>query len=273
MSANDAKPHIEELYRAHLFDYFNFKGKALPEWCNSLEFELKTLGNDIALHGVANYAIGALPGSGESTIIKARGHPLDINHYSETTGSIIYSPMKVMMSQRLIGGEMCIGGTSITYKPASVSDYKHRKSFRDRGGFPGFSIAKRTSVRLITYSEFNYPDRETRFKWKKHYANVTRKYNMGLEYRAKIPQGNTITVEQIELLKGDLQNLIWARKSPSECRVRRGKNVKDCSADIAEYEDAEFDDAVFDDTDAPETIDWESEGFTESVIEIPQYAS
>ncbi len=97
---------------------------------------------------------------------------------------------------------------------------------------------------------------------------------MGLEYRAKIPLGNTITVEQIEQLKGDLQNQIWARKSPSECRVRRGKNVKDhknvedYSADIAE-----LDDAVFDDTDAPETIDWESEGFTESVIEIPQYAS
>lgn len=191
------------------------------------------------------------------------------------SGAKINSPMKVMMGRRLEGGEMDIGRSSITYKPASVKDYLSRKGFRDRGGFPGYSIAKRSCVRLITFSEFNYPDQKTRLAWKSFYAHVIRKYNMGLEYRVNLDNDDdedlakSITVERLELLKQDLQKSIWARKSPGERRVRRGKNVEDHK----NVEDRSADIAEFEDTDAPETIDWESEGFTESVIEIPQYAS
>ncbi len=68
------------------------------------------------------------------------------------------------MIKRLAGQAMEVSQSSLTYKPASVSDYKRRREFRERGGLPGYSIAKRTGVRLITLSEFNFPDMLTRIK-------------------------------------------------------------------------------------------------------------
>ena len=65
--------------------------------------------------------------------------------------------MRAMMLNRLRGQAMKLGQSAIYYKPAWVSDYLKRKRFREEGGLPGYSIAKNTNIRLITYAEFNYP--------------------------------------------------------------------------------------------------------------------
>lgn len=102
VNAPAAIAHIEALYRTHLFDYFTHHGKTLPDWCHKLEFEIKMIGHNIALHGAANYAIGPLPGSGDSPLIKARGHPLHAEHYNPETGAPMVAPMKGMMVNRLM---------------------------------------------------------------------------------------------------------------------------------------------------------------------------
>ncbi len=173
--------HIEQLYKDHFFDYFTYGGRALPEWCNTLEFECKLLGQNIALHGAASYAIGPLPGSCDPPLVKARGHALKTQHYDPAKGMIVEPPMYTMMVNRLLGKPMETRQASITYKPASVNDYKTRRKFREQDGLPGYSIARRTGVRLITLSEFNFPNARTRRAWKRYYAYVNRRYDLGLE--------------------------------------------------------------------------------------------
>ena len=182
------------------------------------------LGLNIALHGAANYAIGPLPGSGDSPLIKARGHPLHTEHYHPDTGAKIESPMKVMMSRRLAGEAMEVGARSLTYKPASVSDYQRRKIFREGGGLPGYSIAKRAGVRLIPLSEFNFPDQFTRRQWLQYYAYINRRYDLGLEVGYLEPEATAMTLEQLELAKADIQSRIWARGEPRRAKSRQHKS-------------------------------------------------
>lgn len=224
---SEAIPHIEALYREHFFGYFTYRGKPLPDWCHTLEFECKMLGRNIALHGAASYAIDSLPGSGEPPVIKARGHALNAEHYHPDTAAIIECPMGRMMKRRLYGQAMETRQASITYKPASVNDYKTRREFRVREGLPGYSIARRTGVRLITLSEFNFPDANTRRMWKQYYAYVNRHYDMGLEVACVDPDkqddSHMLTIEQLEAAKLDYQTRIWDGQLPGARRIR-GKN-------------------------------------------------
>lgn len=122
--------------------------------------------------------------------------------------------MKVMMTRRLAGDAMEIGRRSLTYKPASVSDYQKRREFRERGGLPAYSIAKCTGVRLITLSEFHFPDQLTRRKWQKYYAYINRRSDLGLEVAYIEPGATAMTLEQLELAKADIQSRIGRGKSP-----------------------------------------------------------
>lgn len=109
--------------------------------------------------------------------------------------------------------------SAISYKPASISDYRKRRDFRELGGMPGFSIAKRSSVRLITLSEFNFPDVETRLKWEQYYSYLNRRYGLGLEaqYATGDPTDGELwmTVDEIEAAKADIQHRIYSGDSPS----------------------------------------------------------
>ena len=57
VNADTAIKHIEQLYDPHIRQYFTYKGQPLPAWCDHLKFECKVLGRNMAMHGVANYAI------------------------------------------------------------------------------------------------------------------------------------------------------------------------------------------------------------------------
>ena len=213
---------IESKYDAHLREYFTFSGKPLPAWCDTLKFECKLLGRDIALHGSANYAINTLPGDTNPPLIKARGHRLNANHYHPENGAPMESPMRTMMLCRLRGDTMLTRQSAICYKPASVSEYRKRGDFREQGGLPGYSIAKHANVRLITCTEFNYPTMNSRITWMNYYSYLNRRYGLGLEavYIQDAAQ-LTITVEQLEAAKADIQHRIYTGDSPSSRRVPR----------------------------------------------------
>lgn len=92
--------HIERLYDAHIRQYFTLGGRPLPEWFDSIEFECKLIGLDIAVHGSANYAIGPLPRENRPPLIKSRGHRLRATHYNPDSGDPMESPMLTMMLNR-----------------------------------------------------------------------------------------------------------------------------------------------------------------------------
>lgn len=147
--------------------------------------------------------------------------------------------MKVMMTRRLAGDAMEIGRRSLTYKPASVSDYQKRREFRERGGLPAYSIAKCTGVRLITLSEFHFPDQLTRRKWQKYYAYINRRSDLGLEVAYIEPGATAMTLEQLELAKADIQSRIWAREEPR--RAKWGKLGSPAGPADPDYDDSESD--------------------------------
>lgn len=237
-NADTAIPHIERLYDAHIRLYYTQGGRPLPSWFDSIKFECKLIGLDIAVHGSANYAIGPLPRDNRPPLIKSRGHRLMAPHYNPESGEHMESPMLTMMMNRLRGKPMQLRQSAICYKPASVSDYRKRREFRELGGMPGFSIAKRSSVRLITLSEFNFPDLNTRMKWDQYYSYLNRRYGIGLEamYAKSIHavKGRSVlcdaqgidselwmTVEEVEAAKVDLQHKIYSGESPSSIYVPR----------------------------------------------------
>lgn len=227
IEANAAMKHIEEMYDSHIRAYFHHT-KPLPSWFDQIKFECKLIGRDIALHGAANYAINRLPMQIDMTpLIKARGHRLNDTHYNPEDGTHMESPMRVMMLNRLRGQAMKLGQSAIYYKPASVSDYLKRKRFREEGGLPGYSIAKNTNIRLITYAEFNYPSVACRRAWAQYYAYLIREYELGLEalyiWDEDDRMIDQMTVEQLELAKQDIQTRIYSEEPPSSKRVGGSK--------------------------------------------------
>lgn len=241
-SADKAIKPIERYYAAHLRHYFTIGNRPLPSWFDTIEFECKLIGLDIAVHGSANYAIGPLPRDERPPLIKSRGHRLRAAHYNPDNGSPMESPMLTMMLNRLRGQPMQLGQSAISYKPASISDYRKRREFKELGGMPGFSIAKRSSVRLITLSEFNFPDLETRRKWEQYYSYLNRRYGLGLEaqyatarsasdddvkYRPgashllEPPSADELwmTLDELEAAKADIQHRIYSGDSPSSRHV------------------------------------------------------
>ena len=225
VNADTAISHIEHLYDRHIRQFFTYKDKPLPAWCDTLKFECKVLGHNMAVHGVANYAIGPLPASNLPPIIKARGHRLAATHYHPDSGATIESPMRTMMLQRLSGEPMLVRQSAICYKPASVSDYRKRRQFRELGGLPGYLIAQQANVRLITCSEFNFPTVESRLSWMRYYTYLNRRYGLGLEASYLDPtttaKRSYMTVAQIEYAKADIQNRIYSGDSPNSRRVHR----------------------------------------------------
>ena len=219
--ADTAIAHIEQLYDPHIRQYFTYNGQPLPAWCDTLKFECKLLGQHMAVHGCANYAIGRLPGSNLPPIIKARGHRLAATHYHPNSGAPIESPMKTMMLRRLSGEPMQVRESAICYKPASVSDYRTRREFRNQGGLPGYSIAQQANVRLITCSEFNFPTVAIRRDWMRYYTYLNRRYGLGLEASYIDSTITSMTVQQIESAKADIQNRIYKGESPNSIRVHR----------------------------------------------------
>ena len=227
IEANAAMKQIEEMYDSHIRAYFHHT-KPLPSWFDQIKFECKLIGRDIALHGAANYAINRLPMQIDMTpLIKARGHRLNDTHYNPEDGTHMESPMRVMMLNRLRGQAMKLGQSAIYYKPASVSDYLKRKRFREEGGLPGYSIAKNTNIRLITYAEFNYPSVACRRAWAQYYAYLIREYELGLEalyiWDEDDRMIDQMTVEQLELAKQDIQTRIYSEEPPSSKRVGGSK--------------------------------------------------
>ena len=103
-----------------------------------------------------------------------------------------------------------------------MSEYRKRGDFREQGGLPGYSIAKHANVRLITCTEFNYPTMNSRITWMNYYSYLNRRYGLGLEavYIQDAAQ-LTITVEQLEAAKADIQHRIYTGDSPSSRRVPR----------------------------------------------------
>lgn len=221
VNADTAIAHIEQLYDPHIRQYFTYKGQPLPAWCDTLKFECKLLGQHMAVHGCANYAIGRLPGSNLPPIIKARGHRLAATHYHPNSGAPLESPMKTMMLRRLRGEPMQVRESAIYYKPASVSDYRKRRQFRELGGLPGYSIAQQANVRLITCSEFNFPTVAIRRNWTRYYTYLNRRYGLGLEALYLDSTMTSMTVEQIESAKAYIQNRIYSGDSPNSKRVDR----------------------------------------------------
>ena len=153
---------IEELYDAHLRKCLTFSGQSLQAWCDTLKFECKLLGLNIALHGSADYAIGSLPGETRPALIKARAYRS--THSNPDEGSPMESPMRTMMLNRLSGEPLQTRHAAVHYKPASVSEDRARRDFRESGGMPVDSIARHANVRLITLTEFNFPDLKSRVK-------------------------------------------------------------------------------------------------------------
>ena len=249
--------HIESLYDAHFRKYFTFSGKPLPTWCDPIKFECKVLGRNIALHGSANYAIGLL--DDRPAIIKARGHRMNTEHYDPTTGVLLEPPMLTMMLNRLRGEPMKYRQSSVNYKPASLNDYRNRRQFREKGGLPGYSIAKRTSVRLITATEFNYPTIESRSSWTLYGAYLNRRYGLGLEatYIKDAAQPH-MTVEQIESAKADIQRRIYSEDTPSSTRVARSIRPLD-EAEAQDDSADESDDGSEDLSDSQPSEDYYSE--------------
>ena len=221
VNADTAIQHIEQLYDTHIRKYFTYKGQPLPAWCDHLKFECKVLGRNMAMHGVANYAINQLPGSDHPPIIKARGHRLIASHYHPNSGAPLESPMKTMMLRRLRGEPMLLRQSAICYKPASVSLYRKRLEFRNQGGLPGYSIAQLANVRLITCSEFNFPTVASRRDWMRYYTYLNRRYGLGIEASYIDSTMTSMTVEQIELAKADIQNRIYSGDFPSSKPVDR----------------------------------------------------
>ena len=241
-SADHAIKTIERNYDAHLRHYFTIGDRPIPSWFDTIEFECKLIGLDIAVHGSANYAIGPLPRDDRPPLIKSRGHRLRAAHYNPDNGSPMESPMLTMMLNRLRGKPMQLGQSAISYKPASISDYRKRREFQELGGMPGFSIAKRSSVRLITLSEFNFPDLETRRKWEQYYSYLNRRYGLGLEaqyatarcasdddvkylpgtsHQLEPPSAEELwmTLDELEAAKADIQHRIYSGDSPSSRHV------------------------------------------------------
>ncbi len=106
------------------------------------------------------------------------------------------------MLNRLRGEPMQVRQSAICYKPASISDYRTRREFRELGGMPGYSIAKRSSVRLITLSEFNFPTLYTRLMWQRYYSYLNRRYGLGLEalYVSSRAEVESVACEAIDPL-------------------------------------------------------------------------
>lgn len=236
IEANAAMKLIEELYDSHIRSYHTrrvedptgLKTQPLPSWFDQIKFECKLIGRDIALHGAANYAINRLPMEIDMTpLIKARGHRLNDTHYNPEVGYKMESPMRAMMLNRLRGQAMKLGQSAIYYKPASVSDYLKRKRFREEGGLPGYSIAKNTNIRLITYAEFNYPSVACRRAWAQYYAYLLREYELGLEalyiWDEDDRMIDQMTVEELEFAKQDIQTRIYSEEPPSSKRVGGSK--------------------------------------------------
>ena len=264
-NADTAIPHIERLYDAHLRQYYTQGGRPLPSWFESIKFECKLIGLDIAVHGSANYAIGPLPRDNRPPLIKSRGHRLRAPHYHPESGEHMESPMLTMMMNRLRGQPMQLRQSAISYKPASVSDYRKRREFRELGGMPGFSIAKRSSVRLITLSEFNFPDLNTRMKWDQYYSYLNMRYGIGLEamYAKSIhavkersvlcdAQGIDselwMTVEEVEAAKVDIQHKIYSGESPSSIYVPRFiRPLNEVEGDVPIDDELEDSDVAADD--------------------------
>ena len=221
--------HIESMYDQHFRRYFTFGEKSLPTWCDTLKFECKLIGMNIALHGSADYAIGRLPFENRPPLIKARGHRLKAIHYHPETGKPVEAPMLLMMSNRLDGEPMPTRQIAQHYKPASVREFLTRREFRERGGLPGHSISKYSRVRLITLTEFNFPNLDTRLKWQQYYEYLSRRYGLGLEaaYLGAAHTGaqhqdstdSLMTCEQLTRAKVDIQRRIYAQQSPGERRV------------------------------------------------------
>ena len=117
-SADKAIKPIERYYAAHLRHYFTIGNRPLPSWFDTIEFECKLIGLDIAVHGSANYAIGPLPRDDRPPLIKSRGHRLRAAHYNPGNGSPMDSPMLTMMLNRLRGQPMQLRQSAISYKPA-----------------------------------------------------------------------------------------------------------------------------------------------------------
>ena len=126
-----------------------------------------------------------------------------------------------MMLRRLRSEPMLVRQSAICYKPASVSDYRKRREFRNQGGLPGYSIAQLAHVRLITCSEFNFPTVESRLSWMRYYTYLNRRYGLGLEASYLDPTMTSMTVAQIEYAKADIQNRIYSGDSPNSRRVHR----------------------------------------------------
>ncbi len=207
---------IEPLYDQHFRGYFTYRDNPLPSWCETLHFECRLIGLHIALHGSADYAIGRLPLDPREPLIKARGHRLKTHHYHPDTGMVIPSPMRLMMLNRLRGEPMMARQVGVHYKPASVSEYRQRREFRESGGLPGHSIAKSSRVRL---TEFNFPNLVTRLKWQQYYEYLSRRYGMGLEAAYLESSDSRMTCEQLTRAKVDIQRRIYAQQSPGDRRV------------------------------------------------------
>ena len=228
---------IEELYDAHLRKYFTFSGLARPSWCDILQFECKILGLNIALHGSADYAIGPLPGETRPPLIKARGHRLDATHYHPDVGNPMESPMRTMMLNRLSGEPLHTRHVAVHYKPASVNEYRARRDFRESGGMPGYSIARHANVRLITLTEFNFPDLKSRLKWQQYYTYLNRRYGLGLE-AAYLNYESVMTIEEITCAKEDIQRRIYLGESPGGRRVSDSvRTLKELGIDTGAPED------------------------------------
>ena len=228
--------------------------RSLPSWCDKLQFECKLLGLNIALHGSANYAIGTLPGDTNPPLIKARGHRLNATHYDPDKGTPMESPMRTMMLCRLRGDPMPGRVPAIYYKLASVSEYRKRLVFRDKGGLPGYSIARSVNPKLITATEFNFPTVTSRIAWTQYYAHINRKYGRGLEasyaFFDKIDNYDYMTVEQIEWAKAEIQRHIYEDYSPNSKRVPRSIRTLDEIALKRYNEEYGLDDAdYFEDED------------------------
>jgi len=228
---------IEELYDAHFRNYFTFGDQQLPTWCQSLKFECKLIGLNIALHGSANYAIGRLPTDIRQPIIKARGHRLNAIHYNIETGQQIESPMLLMMYNRLRGEPMAPRQTSLYYKPASINDYRVRRDFRAQGGLPGISISKHNRVRLITLTEFNFPNLTTRLKWEQYYSYLNRRYGLGLEAAYLSNDSEVMTVHDIQSALKDIQRRIYAEESPGSRRVSKSLHTLKLIEQQSEHSD------------------------------------
>jgi len=181
-------------------------------WCIPLKFECKHLGDGIALHGSADYAIGCLPSDPDLPLIKARGHRLYDNHYNPRSGEKMPSPMLTLMKSRLEGEETFGGVTASFFKPVSVGEYNTRIAVRVAGGLPGDLVARSVTPKLITPAEFRFNTVDTYKAWKNHYKFLTLKYGRGLEIAHDIY--DFMSVEQIESAKVKIQNAIDAGHRP-----------------------------------------------------------